>query len=125
VRRVWVAAGLLAVGLSLGLVQRETGGRGLLVVSGLFDLAAIVLVVSLLPFWDRLGWRLPPAGRLFTRPRRGEKWSARDGRPVTVHTATKRPASGVDAGASGSPVERPEARIPPGAPPAPRPRRRK
>lgn len=89
--RTWIAVIGLGVGLLLSVIARPLDSTALEFLAGLGFLIGLGAAVSLLPFWERLGLRLPPMGALFVRPRAGETWSAAEGRPVVQ--ARKRRAS--------------------------------
>src|SRR6185436_16139897 len=98
-RRAWVAWGLLALGLALGLAgQVLPGGSTWDLFSGLFVAVAIGLAVSLLPFWRRWLAPLVPMPDLFQAPRPTERWCARCGHPTArrgpCRTCGHTPASG-------------------------------
>lgn len=90
--RGWVAIAAAAVGIALGLIERQVGSSALQVLTGLAYLTALGLGISMLRVWDRIGWRLPPMKRLFQRPGRDESWSVQDGRPVPMRDAPQRAA---------------------------------
>ena len=82
-RRALAAWALAAVGLLLAvLAPHLAGARGWNVIAGLLLVAAIVLGLSLLPFWRKVMPALPPMEGLFTRPRPSERWCSRCGNPT-------------------------------------------
>lgn len=82
-RRAWWAWGLLALGVLLGVLGRSLPGRGAWdLLGGLALLAAIVLGLTLLPFWGRLLPPLQPFPGLFRAPRASERWCGRCGNPT-------------------------------------------
>lgn len=82
-RRALAALALAAGGLLLAvLAPHLPGERGWNVLAGLLLVAAIVLGLSLLPFWRGLMPPLPPMEGLFTVPRGLERWCARCGNPT-------------------------------------------
>lgn len=82
-RRAWAAWGLLALGILLGVLGRSLPGRKAWdLLGGVALLGAIVLAVSLLPFWSRVLPTLQPFPGLFRSPRASERWCGRCGHPT-------------------------------------------
>jgi hypothetical protein len=87
-RRAWAAVGIFVLGLALGVAGRDLpGGRAWNLLAGLCLIAALVLALTLLPWWSRFRPTVTPLGGLFRAPRKTERWCARCGTP----TARSRP----------------------------------
>ena len=80
--RTWIAIVGLGVGLLLSVIARPLDSTALDFLAGLAFLIGLGAALAMLPFWDRLGLRLPPMAPMFVRPRQGEAWSLVEGRPV-------------------------------------------
>ncbi len=86
-----IAITSLTVAIIASIVGRQTGIVAFDFIAGVGFLTAIFLGLSMLPFWDRVGLRLPRIGPLFQRPGPGEKWDDVDGAPSrTVPSQSKR-----------------------------------
>ena len=76
----WVLAGL---GLVLAVAGRSLPAERVWgSIAGLFLLAAIVLGLSLLPFWKGLVAPVQPLPDLFQKPTGSERWCSRCGNPT-------------------------------------------
>jgi hypothetical protein len=82
-RRAWLAWGVLALGLAFGVAGRDLpGGRAWNLLAGLCLVAALVVAVTLLPWWGRFRPQVTPLVALFRAPRKTERWCTRCGTPT-------------------------------------------
>lgn len=74
--------GAAGLALALGAVGRAVDAEALDLFSGLFWIAAIVLAISLLPFWRRTLPEVPPMPGLFSPVPEGHRWCTHCGTPA-------------------------------------------
>ena len=78
-----MAWGVFTLGLALGVAGRDLpGGRAWNLLGGICLIAALVLAVTLLPWWGRWRPQVTPLARLFATPRPSERWCSRCGTPT-------------------------------------------
>lgn len=79
--RSWIAISAAVAGLTLGFIDRAVDAD-LAAWSGILWLAAILLGISLLPFWKRVLPDVPDMPGLFTKPGPGQRWCVHCGTPA-------------------------------------------
>lgn len=80
--RVWLLLVAVVVGLACGFLGRATDAEAFNVAAGFAWLAALVLGVSLLPFWNRVLPPVPPMPGLFDAVPEGGRWCVHCGSPT-------------------------------------------
>ncbi len=80
--RVWVLIVAVVLAIALGFTGRATDVRAFDVIAGLAWIVAIIVAVSLLPFWSRIIPKVEPMPGLFRRPGEGERWCVECGSPA-------------------------------------------
>lgn len=79
-QRAWAAWASFVVGMGLAVTAEFAGGEPLRMAAGLLIAVAIVLGLSLLPFWSRMRERVPAMPDLFVAVGPDERWCDRCGR---------------------------------------------
>lgn len=87
--RAWIAIAAASLGLLLGIIGRSADVEALDLLSGLAWIAAIVLGVSLLPFWKGLLPEVAPMPGLFAHVPEGHRWCNRCGTPAPKRAACR------------------------------------
>lgn len=81
-RRIRVLIGAAGTAIIMGFVGRASGAEAWHVLAGLAWVTAVVVAVSLLPWWGRVIPPVEPMPGLFPRPGDGERWCSTCGRPA-------------------------------------------